>query len=151
RLYNYEISMNRVESPMVVLSACNTGTGTLYHGEGIMSLGRSFFLAGASSVVNTLWDVNDEASSFIMAEFYWNLSKGITKDEAMRLAKLKYLENSTPTYSNPYFWASYQVLGNKLPIHGTPYRKLWYMAIAVIVVGIFLVYRYIRNKRIKFN
>lgn len=146
RLYNYEISMNRVESPMVVLSACNTGTGTLYHGEGIMSLGRSFFLAGASSVVNTLWDVNDEASSFIMAEFYWNLSMGMTKDEAMRLAKLKYLENSTPTYSNPYFWASYQVLGDKLPIHGTPYRKLWYIAIAVIAAGIFLLYRYTRKR-----
>ena len=131
---------------MVVLSACNTGTGTLYHGEGIMSLGRSFFLAGASSVVNTLWDVNDEASSFIMAEFYWNLSKGMTKDEAMRLAKLKYLENSTPTYSNPYFWASYQVLGNKLPIQGNPYRNLWYVAIIAASAAIFLVYMRYRKR-----
>lgn len=149
RLYNYEISMNRVESPMVVLSACNTGTGTLYHGEGIMSLGRSFFLAGASSVVNTLWDVNDEASSYIMAEFYWNLSKGITKDQAMRLAKLKYLENSTPTYSNPYFWASYQVLGDKLPIKGNPYWSLWYLGIFAASAAIFLTYRYYGKKKRK--
>lgn len=147
KLYGYEISMNRVESPMVVLSACNTGTGTLYHGEGIMSLGRSFFLAGASSVVNTLWDVNDEASSFIMSEFYWNLSKGMTKDEAMRLAKLKYLESSTPTYSNPYFWASYQVLGDKFPIHANPYRILWYLGAITVSVVIFVSYRYSNKRR----
>jgi CHAT domain-containing protein len=63
RLYNYEISLSRLNSPMVVLSACNSGTGTLYSGEGLMSLARGFMLAGASSVIKTAWEVNDESSS----------------------------------------------------------------------------------------
>ena len=63
RLYNYEISVSRINSPMVVLSACNSGTGTLYYGEGLMSLARGFTLAGASSVIKTAWEINDEASS----------------------------------------------------------------------------------------
>ena len=51
--FNYEISLSRLKSPMIVLSACNSGSGTLYHGEGLMSLARAFILAGASSVVMT--------------------------------------------------------------------------------------------------
>ncbi len=69
RLYNYEISLSRMKSPMVVLSACNSGTGTLYHGEGLMSLARGFILAGASSVIMTAWEVNDEISAEIIQIF----------------------------------------------------------------------------------
>lgn len=117
KLFNYEISSSRVLSPLIVLSACNTGTGDLFHGEGVLSLARSFFLAGVSSVVNTLWEVNDESSSIIMKSFYRNLSKGNDKDDAMRLAKLEYLENISPTYSDPYYWSAYQVLGDSTPVH----------------------------------
>ncbi len=70
KLYNYEISLSRLRSPMVVLSACNSGTGTLYHGEGLMSLARGFILAGASSVIRTAWEVNDEVSADIISRFY---------------------------------------------------------------------------------
>ena len=74
RLYNYEISLSRLKSPMVVLSACNSGTGTLYHGEGLMSLARGFILAGASSVIMTSWAVNDEISADIISGFYHSLA-----------------------------------------------------------------------------
>jgi CHAT domain-containing protein len=116
RLYNYEISLKRIKSPMVVLSACNSGTGTLYHGEGIMSLARSFILAGASSVVRTSWEVNDETSAAIISDFYLYLSKGKAKDEAMRMAKLDYLKTNPPVYTNPYYWAAYEVLGDNSPV-----------------------------------
>lgn len=116
RLYNYEISLNKIESPMVVLSACSTGSGSLYHGEGVMSLTRGFILAGASSVISTFWDVNDDASAKIMIDFYHYLSTGQEKDDALRMAKLNYLKNSTPTYANPYYWAAYEVVGDKSSI-----------------------------------
>jgi CHAT domain-containing protein len=116
RLFNYEIGLSRIRSPMVVLSACNTGTGELYHGEGVMSLARGFILAGASSVIKTAWDVNDESSARIIMSFYSFLFKGKPKDEALRLAKLEYLKNSPPTYSHPFFWAAYEVMGDNSPV-----------------------------------
>ena len=113
KLFNYEIGLLNMKSPMVVLSACNTGNGNLYHGEGVNSLARGFILAGASSVVNTFWDVNDDASSTIMGDFYYNLSTGAEKGDALRMAKLNYIKNATPTYANPYYWAAYEVMGDK--------------------------------------
>ncbi len=112
RLYNYEIELERISSPMVVLSACNSGTGTLYHGEGEMSLARSFILAGASSVVKTSWEVNDAVSNAIISRFYYFLVRGYPKDESMSLAKIQYIRDNTPQFSNPYYWAAYEVLGD---------------------------------------
>lgn len=116
RLYNYEISLTNMRSPMVVLSACNSGTGTLYYGEGLMSLARSFTLAGASSVIKTSWVLNDEASAKIIRQFYKYLAKGKEKNESMRLAKLDYIKNSPPAFQDPYFWAAYEVTGDNSPV-----------------------------------
>ncbi len=147
RLYNYEISLSRLNSPMIVLSACNSGSGTLYHGEGQMSLARGFILAGASSVIMTNWGVNDEISSEIISGFYYNLSKGNRKDDALRLAKLKYLKGSSPAYVNPYYWAAYEVLGNNAPV------KRNFLAPGLVICAVFLItgvvlILYLRRRRI---
>ncbi len=133
KLFNYEISLSRLKSPMIVLSACNSGTGTLYHGEGLMSLARAFILAGAPSVVKTSWKVNDEISADIISDFYHSLSTGKNKDVALRLAKLKYLRKSSPVYSDPYYWAAYEVLGITSPI------KHNYVALGLIICVLLLV------------
>ena len=133
KLYNYEISLNRIKSPMVVLSACNSGMGILYSGEGLMSLARSFILAGASSVIKTSWEINDETSSAIITRFYYHLSKGRGKDEAMRLAKLDYLKNSSPAFTNPYYWAAYEVLGDNAPVTRYMGRKVLIAALLVLI------------------
>ncbi len=135
-LYDYEISLSRINSPLVVLSACNTGTGTLFHGEGVMSLARAFILAGASSVIKTLWDVNDETSGKIITSFYYYLAKGKDKDLALRLAKLNYLSSSYPTYTNPYYWAAYQVIGDKSPVKNSNKTILYFgFLLGIILIG----------------
>jgi len=147
KLYNYEISLSRVESPLVVLSGCSTATGDLYHGEGIMSLARGFLIAGASSVVNTLWDVNDDASFMIMREFYHNLSKGYEKGESLRMAKINYLKHTPPTYANPYFWAAFEVMGDKSPLNPEK-RILYYVVVLVVVISLisfFIYFRWLRR------
>ena len=73
-------------------------------------------LAGASSVIKTSWEVNDETSADIITRLYYHLSKGKPKDEALRLAKLEYMESRSPVYKNPYYWAAYEVLGNNAPV-----------------------------------
>ncbi len=135
KLYNYEISLTRIKSPMVVLSACNSGTGTLYHGEGLMSLARGFILAGASSVIKTGWEVNDEVSSTIISRFYYHLSKGKQKNEAMRLAKLDYLRESLPVYTSPYYWAAYQVLGDNSPIAPNKTRTVIIIVSLIVILA----------------
>ncbi len=148
KLYNYEISLIRIQSPMVVLSACNSGTGTMYHGEGLMSLARGFILAGASSVIRTKWEVNDEVSATIITQFYYNLSKGKHKNKAMRLAKLWYLKTSSPAYSSPYFWAAYEVLGDHEPITrhiGAP--VLIIITVSMIITAVVLIF-YFRRRNI---
>ncbi len=148
KLYNYEISISRIKTPMVVLSVCNSGTGTLYHGEGLMSLARGFILAGASSVIKTAWEVNDETSAVIITRFYFHLSKGKSKDEAMRLAKLEYINSNPPLYANPYYWAAYEVLGDNSPIARNN-RNLVLLVISLILILVAgLLMTYFKRRRI---
>ncbi len=107
----YNLSLN---ADLVVLSACETGIGKLQRGEGIVSLARAFAYAGAKSIVTTLWKVNDEQSKNLMSSFYKYLSKGKDKDEALRLAKLEFLQKNEKKTEllHPFFWASFIGVGD---------------------------------------
>jgi CHAT domain-containing protein len=79
---------------LVVLSACDTGLGKVADGEGVLGLQRAFQMAGARTVVASLWKVNDAATSVLMEEFYANLWKmKLPKLEALRQAQLTVLRN----------------------------------------------------------
>ncbi|MBK8485593.1 MAG: CHAT domain-containing protein [Saprospiraceae bacterium] len=97
---------------MVVLSACETGLGEWEYGEGIRSLGKSFQEAGAQSVIMSLWSVNDEFSAKIMIGFYKELKEGKSKDEALRNAKLEYLNQAGFEKKHPYYWAGFVGYGD---------------------------------------
>jgi CHAT domain-containing protein len=101
---------------MVVLSSCETGSGALQTGEGIMSLSRSLLLAGAASVVHTMWPAEDLKVQQIMTRFYQELKNGKSKAAALSVAKRHYLAQSSPTFAHPYYWASYQITGNPDPL-----------------------------------
>ena len=75
-LYSRELYQLRLNADMVVLSACETGVGELQRGEGIISLARGFSYAGAKSVVQSLWNVDDRSTKDMMHYFYTNLRKG---------------------------------------------------------------------------
>jgi len=144
RLNNYEIGQMSVNSPMVVLSACNTGAGKLYSGEGLMSLARNFVLAGVPSVVETLWPVEDVAGSKIMGNYYKYLSEGKPKNTALRLAKLDYIDNSSPSFVNPRFWAAYTLMGDVSAIKKIWWKEPWIIIPLMLLISIltgFLIYR----------
>ncbi len=147
RLYNYEVSLNKIISPMIVLSSCNSGTGNLYSGEGQLSLARSFILAGASSVVRTAWEVNDDSGSEIITRFYYYLSKGRNKDEALRMAKVDFLKKSPPVLRNPYYWAAYEILGDNGPIINKDNRIVTFVTILVLI-SVSALFFYFRRRRI---
>ncbi len=103
-----EIYDLKLDADLVVLSACQTARGVIEKGEGLSGLARAFFCAGARSVLASLWDVNDRSTGPFMKEFYGYLVKGVSKEEALRQAKLKMLGSR---YSHPYYWAPFILMG----------------------------------------
>lgn len=111
-LNTYEIYNMKLNARMAVLSACETGSGKLQKGEGVMSLARGFIYAGCPSIVMTLWQVEDKSGAEIMKNFYSYLAKGKRKDVALRMAKLKHLKMSDPLTAHPHYWLAYVNIGN---------------------------------------
>jgi hypothetical protein len=106
--------------------------------------------SGFCTVVRTFWDVNDEASAKIITDFYFHLSRGMAKDESLRLAKLDYLSSSPPAYVNPWYWAAYSVTGNTEPVMGRSRTGLFVVSgILFVLLTVFFVY-YFRRRRIFF-
>jgi len=114
----------RLQAPvdLVVLSACRTGLGKEVRGEGLIGLTRGFMYAGASSVVASLWKVDDEATAELMKYFYANmLQKGMRPAEALRAAQNTLRQD--PQWASPHYWAGFTLQGEfKEPI-GIPVTR----------------------------
>jgi len=110
-LQTSEILRLKLNADLVTLSACSTGLGKLVNGEGFLGLTRAFFYAGARNVTVSLWNVNDSATSTLMKSYYQNLNRGLTKNAALRQAKLTLLRGSNASWRHPYFWAPFILVG----------------------------------------
>lgn len=115
-LNTYEVYSIPINAMMVVLSSCNTGTGKLVSGEGILSLARGFLFAGSRSVVMSMWAVEDYSASAIVKSFYKNMRSGQTKSAALRNARLRFLRTADQTRSHPYYWATLVIYGDDTPL-----------------------------------
>jgi CHAT domain-containing protein len=128
----YNLDLN---SRLAVLSACNTGSGILRKGEGVMSLARGFIYAGCPSIIMTLWEVEDNAGTQIMTSFYRNLKKGKHTDVALRLAKIEYLENANSRMAHPHYWLSYVSIGNSSPLF-ISYDFYFFILLVIVIMAI---------------
>lgn len=115
-LNTYEVYIVPVNAMMVVLSSCNTGTGKLVTGEGILSLARGFLYAGSRSVVMSMWAVEDKSASTVIQSFYKNMRSGQTKSSALRNARLKFLRSADQGRSHPYYWSALVIYGDDTPL-----------------------------------
>ena len=117
------IDQLELNADLVVLSACETALGPNRGGEGLISLSRAFQIAGARSVLASLWAVNDRSTSELMIRFYRHLLAGETKDRAIQLAQIELIrgpveivnengETETHDFSAPYYWAAFQLIGD---------------------------------------
>jgi CHAT domain-containing protein/Tfp pilus assembly protein PilF len=98
---------------LVVLSACETGLGTVAGGEGVFGLQRAFHLAGARTVVASLWKVDDTTTQKLMRLFYSNLwERGMPAAEALRQAQLTVLSEAVGSGDKPYYWAGWVLSGD---------------------------------------
>ncbi|GAB5526902.1 MAG: hypothetical protein Roseis2KO_47740 [Roseivirga sp.] len=145
-LNSAEILDINIPAELVVLSACNTGSGQVASGEGIQSLANSFFYAGSKSLVMSLWTANDQSTATIISSFYEELSQGKSKSEALRNAKLKYLNEADGLRSHPYYWAHMVVNGNNNPV--VKKNMLWiYLTGTLIFIVLIAVIRKVRQRQ----
>jgi len=105
-----EVMNCEYNAKLIVLSACQTGSGKMELGEGITGLTRAFMHAGSPAVVASLWDVDDKATKELMIHFYRNiLEKKMDKVEALRQAKLELIKNKD--FSIPSLWSAFVMYG----------------------------------------
>lgn len=149
-LNTYELFSMDLNAQLAVLSACNTGTGKLVKGEGIMNLARGFIFAGVPSIVMTMWSVEDQSSADIVMRFYEYLEEGMTKDEALRQSKLDLLAKGDPLRSHPFYWAAYVNIGDYSPMVFKNKTLLYSFlgSSAFILMGL-LIFIKLKNKSVK--
>lgn len=132
-----EIFNLKLNSDLVTLSACQTGWGQLIRGEGIEGLNRSFFYAGSSSILMSLWAVNDQATYQLMERFYIHLRSSQSIMNALRKAKLEMI--TSDTLSHPYYWAGFIISGKADQIiFPKPIKKWIFYAASLLLAGSFI-------------
>jgi CHAT domain-containing protein len=151
-LHAYELPLLDIHADLIVLSACETGFGRLERGEGVTSIGRGFMYAGAGSLVMTLWSINDQASAILMTYFYQHLSQNLPKHQALRLAKLDFIERADSISAHPFFWAGFVLVGDESPLQlSHKYSKAIFIAYTTGGIMVFAgsTYYYFRRRKKK--
>ena len=118
------LALNLSQTELVTLSACSTGLGDLHDSEGIYGLQRGVQVAGARSVLTSLWPVDDEATSAWMLRYYQYLSAGISRSEALLAVQNDFRQHPNRDWRHPYYWAGWQLVGDWRPIDGLQ-RSAW--------------------------
>jgi len=141
----YDLNLRGVD--LVTLSACETESGKLIRGEGVQDFSRAFLVAGAHSVVATLWRVADAPTAEFMKLFYRDLSRGTSKVESLRQAKLRFL-GLDPPFAHPRYWAAFVLSGEALaPI---PRAMSWWWftmpPVLLLALAVALYYRHARAR-----
>ncbi len=142
-----DLYSQRIEADLAVLSACNTGFGSLEKGEGIRSLARAFTYAGCNRLMATLWEASDHSTKDILLAFYETAkaSPATPIDILLQEAKLAYLETAPPTFTSPSYWAHLMILGNTMPLDTSskpPRFLLSMLGLLLLMVGGLLARKY---------
>jgi len=141
KLYAQEIYDLHLDSTrLIILSACETGTGQLVKGEGLMSLSRAFAYAGCPNIITSLWKAEDKTTAFITQKLHFYLDKGYSKDKALQQAKLDLLKSSEidPRFKTANYWAHLIFIGNYEPRNKS--SDWWWIALCIIIVAVVYIF-----------
>lgn len=148
----YELYSMKLKALMAVLSACESGLGKDYRGEGMISMASAFTSAGCENTLMSLWKVNDRASINLMDDFYKELLKGTPIDDALRAAKLSYLENADEITADPKIWAPLIAYGSLHQVFERDQRKpILYLVLATTLLALGAIFYFVRRKNYMFG
>jgi CHAT domain-containing protein len=121
------ISDKKPATRLVVLSACETGTGKFYQGEGVFSFNRGFAALGIPAAITSLWSADNKKTYELTRLFYKYLSIGDPADVALQHAKLEFIRNGPRQNTMPWAWAVPVLTGKVTPmVQLPPARSLWF-------------------------
>lgn len=134
-IYNLHLDSSR----LVILSACETGSGKLVRGEGLMSLSRAFAYAGCPDIITSLWMAEDKTTAFITERLHYYLENHLSPDVALQKAKLDLLASNqiSPALKTPNYWAHLVFIGN---YQAEKKSYAWYWIAGVILLASGLVF-----------
>ena len=138
----------KFHAEMLVLSACESGTGQITYEKNGLTLAAAFAQTGIRSLITTLWRIEDKATADFMVIFYENLKQGKAKDAALRYTKLHFIEHQTAYYAHPFYWANCVVYGDTKPIKSCTKlsQSLVFVLIAIVGCCFFLAFLGKRHK-----
>lgn len=142
------VSDKKPATSLVVLSACETGTGKLYEGEGVFSFNRGFAALGIPAAITNLWKAENRKTYALTTLFYKYLAQGEPADMALQHAKLEFMAISKE-HALPYFWAV-PVLTGKVTVLPEQPTTAWWLVLPAIALGMILliiVYRWWRSRQ----
>jgi CHAT domain-containing protein len=125
------ISLDKPATQLIVLSACETGNGKIYQGEGVFSFNRGFAAMGIPATITNLWSVDNESTYKLTELFYKYLAEKIPIDLALQKAKLEFIKQSTKEKKLPFYWAAAIVVGKSDAVEET--KDLKWMEVAIIL------------------
>ena len=128
---------------LIILSSCESGAGKLARGEGVLSLGRAFSMAGIPAVITSLWKIDNKATYDLTEKLHNALAAGLPKDVALQQARLQYLAQQEMDRQLPYYWASAVLIGDAAAVthpaasrfpYGYVLTGLFFLALIILLV-----------------
>jgi hypothetical protein len=133
----------KLNSDLIVVTACESGDGVLKLGEGKIDFTRTFLQAGSKGVITGLWKLDDYATSKILEHFYNNLENGESCVHALRNAKLAFLKEETdPVYQHPKYWAGIIYVGEDQHITLKTKANYWWFTILLLFPLVFFLFKW---------
>ena len=132
---------------LIVLSACETGSGKLKNGEGVFNFNRGFAAMGIPSSISNLWEIDAKATYELTELFYQHLAKGLPTDVAMQHAKKAFM-NKDASHHLPYFWAAPILVGDSndvIKVNSISWRWL-YVLLPVMLIAVLLIVRHTQRR-----
>lgn len=134
-LYTYEIYNCNLTSNLAILTACETGKPGYQAGEGMISLAHAFNYAGSESILTSLWKIDEQSSAQIVGYFYEYLKDGLPKNEAIKKAKLQYLNDAEGRTLHPNYWAGLVLMGNTSSLElNEDWSWVWLLIIPTVII-----------------
>lgn len=140
KLKAIEIAKLNLESELVILSACETNKSSTGYGEGLLGLARAFQLAACPNIIMSNWLVDDLSASKIIYSSLENKHNGYSTADALREAKLEYLNTCPNINSHPFYWAAFSFYGYYQTDPSSGNSTNWLIALSLLIITSLLLF-----------